>query len=121
MTAYDLPPNIRETLTSGFFAAEADWAIKSGAKRGQFDHAGDPVGKIIAWLWRNNQDDAMMGLADYISQLRNHHPAAPSPPITLDDVLGALRPAMPSNFIDYELLCAKARTDVPVYYGSPAA
>ena len=40
-----------------------------------------------------------------------------NPPIRLDEVLDALRLALPNGFDDYDAVIAKARRDVKGYYG----
>lgn len=116
----EIPHDVRLTLTASFFAYEADEAIRSGARRGSFDHVGDPVGKVIQWLW-NGPDpmDASAGLTDYLSQLRRWNRGAPKPEITLDDVLDALRPAWTGGMEDYRRFCDRARAEVPRLYGGP--
>jgi hypothetical protein len=82
-------------------------------------HLGDPFGRVLAWAWETDQDEAMVLLAGYLAGLRDHHPLAGtvSPRISLEEVLGALRLALPDGFGDYEALTAKARRDVQDYYG----
>ncbi|MBE7195684.1 MAG: hypothetical protein INR66_24810 [Gordonia polyisoprenivorans] len=122
MNANDLiPENVLTHLLTGFWCSEAALAIRDGAARGAFHHAGDPIGKVLAWLWRTNPDRTIMGITDYLYALRKGDPNAPQPPITLADVLGALKPAMPHGFetTEYDALCDRARTEVPRYAGSP--
>lgn len=114
-----VPRGVLRTLLVGFTAYEADSALRRDAKRGSFFHAGDPMGKVVAWLWRERPDDAMDVIAHYLEELRVRHPAAPDPKITLDDVLRALGPAMPNDFRreEFEALCERARADVPGLFG----
>lgn len=115
----ELPGPIRRLLLAAFAAHEAELAIRGGAKRADFSHAGDPMGTVVAWLWRDDRNFLPQFLADYLSQLRDHNPRRPRPPITLDDVLAALRVAMPGDFErqDFAALCVLASTDVEPYYG----
>ncbi|MGY2033397.1 hypothetical protein [Nocardia gipuzkoensis] len=114
----EMPWRVRELLLAGFCAQEADQAIRVlGARRGAFQHAGDSLGAVLAWLWRTAPEEAMECLATYLAELRNHHPDAPQPPIRLDDVLTALQLAADFTGEEYQALCARARTDVQKYYG----
>lgn len=110
--------NVRDTLLHGFLAHEANNAVMTGARRGDFDHAGDPLGKVIAWLWETDPDAVALNLAEYLRELRDRTPTAP---ITLEDVLGALHFAKPAAFssTDYAMMCDRARAEVPRYYGGP--
>ncbi|MBF6216229.1 hypothetical protein IU487_35120 [Nocardia puris] len=115
----DVPAEIREQLLGGYFAYEADFAIRGlRAKRGNFIHIGDPFGKMFVWLWRTAPDDAMRHLAGYLVELRNH-PDAPDPPIRLDDVLDALGMTihLEGRRKEYEEICARARAEVQAYFG----
>jgi hypothetical protein len=116
--ASEMPWRVRELLLAGFCSREADRAIREfGATRGDFLHAGDGLGAVLAWLWRTSPDEAMECLATYLAELRNRHPDAPQPPIRLDDVLGALQLAADLTDEEYKALCARARTEVQKYYG----
>ncbi|WP_280497619.1 hypothetical protein [Nocardia asiatica] len=114
----EMPWRVRELLLAGFCAREADQAIRVlGARRGDFQHAGDSLGAVLAWLWRTAPQEAMECLATYLAELRTYHPDAPQPPIRLDDVLAALQLAADFTDDEYQALCARARTDVQKYYG----
>lgn len=118
MSEASIPTNVRDILLHGFLAHEANNAVTAGARRGDFDHAGDSLGKVIAWLWASDPDAVSLNLAEYLRDLRDRTPTAP---ITLEDVLGALRFATPAAFssADYAILCDRARVEVPRYYGGP--
>ncbi|WP_159080852.1 hypothetical protein [Nocardia suismassiliense] len=117
-SAAEMPRHIRDALLSTFVVREADRAITDfGARRGHFAHIGDPFGKILAWLWRTNPDEAMQYLTQYLMHLRDHHPNRPEPPIRLDDVLTALRLAIDITDDEYTAICDQARTEVPSRYG----
>lgn len=115
----EMPDRIRRLLFSAFAAHEAELAIRGGASRDDFLHAGDPMGIVVAWLWNVDREFLPSFLADYLSQLRDHNPRRPKPQITLENVLTALRIAMPQDFErrDFEALCAMARVEVEPYYG----
>lgn len=115
----DIPTDVRLTLTASFFAYEADQAIQGGARRDSFGHVGDPVGKVIQWLWHGpDPTDATAAFAGYLSYLRKWNPAAPKPEITLEDALGALRFAWTDGMDEYQRFCERARDEVPQFYGA---
>ncbi|WP_040793199.1 hypothetical protein [Nocardia paucivorans] len=106
--AADMPDDIREMVLAGFFARQADTAIRAGARRGEFSHVGDEFGKVFAWLWRVDRHEALDHLAGYLVALRRH-PDSPTPPVRLDDVLGALGLAADITDDEYAAICDRAR------------
>jgi hypothetical protein len=122
---YTLPRQVYETLKAGFNASSADWLIRNVLhdRPGQSPrvlHPGDPFGRVFAWVWRDDPDQAILLLADYMADLRDHHPRAADidPPLRLDEVLNGLRLALPHDFDDYQAVVSKARSEVPGYYGA---
>jgi len=83
-------------------------------------HLGDPFGTVFAWVWSYDKDEAMIMLADYIAALRGFEPLVGTidPPIRLDEILRALRLALPSRFSDYDEVVSMARLKVRKYYGA---
>ncbi len=62
-------------------AASADYNLCSGQRGGTslMLHPGDPFGKVLAWLWRSGRSQhAVVFVADYLSEMRNHSPQARS-------------------------------------------
>lgn len=123
--AITMPKQVYETLKSGFLEREAEWLtrqlLESPAHQ-RSTHPGDPFGRVFAWVWHQNPDEAMMMLGDYLAMLRDHNRwGNPSPPVRLDDVLRGLRLALPHDFDEasYDAMVAKARREVPIYYGDP--
>jgi len=117
-----LPYRVYATLKAGFVMGMADWMIRhvdSGAER-RISHLGDPFGRVFAWVWSHDKDQAMILLADYLAQLRDGHPLADEidPPIRLDEILVGLRLALPFGFSDYNEVVAMARRKVRRYYGA---
>jgi hypothetical protein len=109
-------------LKGGFTAHMAAWAaeqVRVDAKN-RILHLGDPFGTAFAWVWSYDKDEAMIMLADYLAALRGSEPlvGATDPPIRLDEVLRALRPALPSRFSDYDEVVKMARLKVRKYYGA---
>lgn len=120
MRNVEVPDYVLTHLLTGFINEEADAQVRLfGAERGNFGHAGDPLAKVFAWLWRTDQPEAMSRVAGYLLELRKWNRDAPSPPITLDDVLGALRPPFDGYLDDGEVqaFCERARRDVPEHAG----
>jgi hypothetical protein len=115
---------VYETLKAGFVVRSADSltgqlgenAAHAGPEH-RVLHPGDPFGRVFAWVWDDDQDQAMVLLADYLASLRQGRGADIDPPVRLDEVLAGLSPALPHAFTDYPAVVAKARRDVPGYYG----
>src|SRR5262249_55667209 len=82
-------------------------------------HLGDNFGRVFAWTWNYDRDQAIILLSDYLGELRECHLLADyiDPPIRLDEVLRGLRLALPFGFSDYNEVVAMARRDVRKYYG----
>ncbi len=122
---YTMPRRVYDTLKAGFTDSSADWLIRQilhdrPDQEHRVLHLGDPFGRVFAWVWKDDPDQAMLLLADYLAALRSHHPQAGDidPPIRLDEVLSGLRLALPHDFGDYPAVVAKARREVRGYYGS---
>ena len=117
-----IPVHVYRLLESGFTAHMAAWAadeVRVDAKN-RIMHLGDPFGTVFAWVWSYDKDEAMIMLADYLAALRGSEPlvGAIDPPIRLDEVLKALRLALPSRFSDYDEVVNMARLKVRKYYGA---
>ncbi len=119
--AITLPRRVYETLKSAFAAHSAEWVtrqIQDEPQHRKIMHLGDPFGRVFAWVWNDDPDQAMILLADMLAVLRDHNPVADlNPPVRLDEVLHGLRPALPHDFRDYDQVVAKARREVQGYYG----
>lgn len=116
-----IPRQVYRTLTTAFAAHEAESItrqIRDNPQNRDIMHLGDPFGSVFACIWDDDQDGAMLFLADYLTALRNHNPVADlNPPIRLDEVLRGLCLALPDGFGDYDQVVSKARRDVRGYYG----
>lgn len=116
-----LPRRVYQTLTSAFAAHSAEWLtrqIQDEPQHRKVMHLGDPFGLVFAWLWNDDPHQAMDLLAGYLAVLRDHNPVADlRPPVRLDEVLHGLRLALPHDFRDYDQVVARARSEVPGYYG----
>jgi hypothetical protein len=116
----NIPIAVYEKVRSGFIASEADRLVQRFYEMpdDRVAHLGDPFGQVFAWIWSRNRDEVMLVLADYLADIR-HHPRIEEidPPITFDEILKGLRPALPHDFPDYDIVIEKARHDVRSYYG----
>lgn len=115
-----VPEDIRRHLLTAFAYHQAELSLSSGdVHRGHFVHAGDPIGKVVAWLWRSDAKQFEMFFADYVHAFRVSEKANAASLVTLDDVLHALRYAMPADFErnEYEEMCGYARQRVPGFLG----
>lgn len=82
-------------------------------------HPGDSFGRIVAWMWGRDRDQAVLFLADHLAELRQHqHLAAEiDPPISLEELLWGLRMAWPPDAEhDYDTVAAYVRDHVTGYY-----
>ncbi len=117
-----IPRQVYDTLKAGFAGHAAEWLtrkLRDNPEDRQVMHPGDPFGRVLAWVWREDPDEAMLLLADYLAMLRDHNPWADiDPPVRLDEVLGGLRLALPHDFGEYDALVAKAHREVQGYYGA---
>jgi hypothetical protein len=115
-----VPFRIYRLLLGGFTTNMAEWAagqVEVDTEHRLF-HLGDPFGTAFAWVWSYDKDEAMIMLADYLAALRGSEPLETDPPIRLDEVLRALRLALPSRFNDYDEVVTMARLKVRKYYGA---
>lgn len=120
--AVTIPFDVYRLLKGGFTANMAAWAaeqVNVDAKT-RILHLGDPFGTVFAWVWSYDKDEAMIMLADYLAALRGSEPLVGpiEPPIRLDEILKALRLALPSRFVDYDEVVAMARLKVRRYLGA---
>lgn len=117
-----IPFHIYRLLLGGFAANMASWAAEQVEVDAEHRllHLGDPFGTAFAWVWSYDKDEAMIMLADYLAALRASEPLIGEidPPIRLDEVLRALRLALPSRFNDYDEVVTMARLKVRKYYGA---
>ena len=117
-----IPFHIYRVLLGGFTANMASWAAEQVEVDAEHRllHLGDPFGTAFAWVWSYDKDEAMIMLADYLAALRGSEPLIGEidPPIRLDEVLRALRLALPSRFNDYDEVVTMASLKVRKYYGA---
>lgn len=118
-----IPNPVMRTMCAHTAMAAADQVLEgfrlgTGYQPGHSVHPGDPFGKVRAWLWLTDRAAAMLTLADFCAQLRDHG-RSPAP-VTLD-VLAGPTFAMPARFPDaeFEALIAEARSMMPGMYGRP--
>jgi hypothetical protein len=118
-----VPQRVYETLVAGAVEASAAWLVRSvldDPQHREVLHPGDPFGRIIAWCWQHNPDEAMMRMGDYLEHVRKWQPRAGEiqPPIRMSEILSGLRFAWPSTTGGYEEFAAAARDQVQGYYGA---
>jgi hypothetical protein len=118
-----VPRAVYQQLKAGFAARSAEQItrrlLRHPAHEPRLAHPGDPFGTVFAWMWADDQDQAMIFLADVLAGLRNFNEIADiDPPVTLDELLRWTRLALPHGFTGYEQVVATARREVPGYYGS---
>jgi hypothetical protein len=117
-----IPIRIRRILQGGFTATSADKVIYGWRQRGRPRHLnpGGLVGEVIAYLWEDDPDEAMIFLAGYLAELNLHHPDAGTyGKVGLDELLQGLHLCLPPGFDQIDALTEKARQDVPGHDGSP--
>lgn len=118
-----IPLSIRRTLQGGFIKGHAGWLLESWKRNGGrpgYLHPRDPVGRVLAYLWNDDHDEAMIFIADYLAELNVHHELAGQfGTVSLGEVLDGLRLCMPPSFDQLKRLQAQALKDVPGYYGEP--
>jgi hypothetical protein len=116
-----IPDKVYRFLKAGFVVTWADWVINHMDTNAEHRIVllGDPFGLVFAWMWARDRDQAMILLADFMTELRDGHPLAYDidPPIRLDEILGSLRLALPWGFDEYNEVVTMARREVPKHYG----
>ena len=113
-----MPAEIRERLLSSFTAREAALLIAEWRRDGCYPgylHPGDPLGTVLAWLWLDDSDRALLMLDEFLEMLRA---AEDVTPVTVDveRLLDGLRSALPAPFLSdhYDALAARARAELPM-------
>ena len=120
--AAPMPRRVRRILQGGFASSSANRLLQSWQAQGRPNHVhpGGLFGIVLAWLWEDDHDEAMIFLAGYLAELNIHHPEAGAHgSVSLEDLLAGLRLAMPQGFDDLPELCAAARAEVAGHYGGP--
>lgn len=96
-----------ERLVEGVATAAASWAREEVNEKGGYVPgtpipAGEDLGSVLVWLWRNDPGTAMRLVAAYLGDLRQEGNDSLRAGVTLDDVLsGHLQRVMPT-FSDEE-------------------
>ena len=71
-----LPHSLYRTLKAGFVKGAADWVMRRIERMPADDripHLGDHFGRVFAWIWNQDKDQAMILLSDYLGELREAH------------------------------------------------
>ena len=90
-----IPIRVRRILQGGFIASSADRLIYGWRLRGRPHHVnpGGLAGDVIAYLWADDPDEAMVFLAGYLAELNLHHPDAGTyGKVALEELLDGPRP-----------------------------
>ena len=119
--AAPMPRRVRRIVLGGFASSSAGRLLASWEAQGRPNHvhAGALFGTVLAWLWEDDRDEAMMFLAGYLAELNIHHEkAGVYGPVSLDALLAGLPLCMP-GFAELPALDAAARAEVPGHYGGP--
>ena len=123
----EIPRRVYQLLRSGFVQHEAHDLLRGlrrdgGYLPGDVVHPGDPFGTVLAWLWRDNPNEAVSLLGDFVAQMRKWDELAHSqnPAVRLDDLLETLPLALPGDFTDAETeaLISRARSELPTFFSS---
>lgn len=113
--------DVYELLLGAMARAEVHLMLQSGQlKRGDVIHPGDPVGKVIAYLWQFGQRAHLsMFVSDILAQLRVWDSDAPTPRLRFTDLLDGIPMALPNRFPDGDVgpLIDFLRQEVPRYFG----
>ncbi len=125
-TVVQVPERMLDLLISGFIQENAHRELRERKRSGshqttlKYLHPGDPMGALVAWLWRSAQPTSDQSCAKwvsaYLAELRFHGEGADSS-IDLEAVLAGLVQALPSSFGDGERvrLFDYLRINVPLY------
>lgn len=104
-----LPRNVYEALkvetTLGTATDLLDVFRRSGPDA--VAHPGDYYGRVLAWMWYSDREEAVRWIAELLSQLHGQHPLVsagtlPPWPGTLEDLLAGIHLALPDAFRDTE-------------------
>lgn len=92
--------DVYDLLLHGMARDEANDMLNGrGLKRGDVIHPGDPVGKVIAWLWLSAQRPQLVSfVTTIIAQLRHWGRDTPEPRLRLADLLDGIPMALPNGF-----------------------
>lgn len=119
--AYDSLKAGASTGYAGFLLSML--ARYNGPARDRPTHPGDGFGRVLAWMWSRDREEAMLFLAGYLADLREHHPLSDtvSPKVSLSELLTGLWLAWPPDVPEsvYDALVSYAKSHVASYYGRP--
>ncbi|GAA2353263.1 hypothetical protein [Dactylosporangium salmoneum] len=116
MRKRQVPDHIFEKLI-GALISESAAAMLAQRARGSTLHAGEALGRVLAWLWEDasGPDDVVTYVADLVAQLRYHATGADAS-IPLGEVLAAVRrAAAPMAPAEGAAMLACLRAGLPAY------
>ncbi|MCX5046253.1 hypothetical protein OG921_24075 [Aldersonia sp. NBC_00410] len=105
----ELPDDVRDELVRAFGMREAGQARARIAAAGHLDQVGEPMGRVVTWMWRSQPEEAAAFLRRFVADLAANPDT--EPPIVLADLLRALRASLPEDFgaDEYAELCARTQ------------
>lgn len=82
----------------------------------------EAFGEVLAWLWQNDTNAAVIHIAELMKQLRERHPLAHTvtPPVGFGELLDGVRECLPVGFEQADLLISHTRTSLGDFYGGQA-
>lgn len=119
-----VPGRVYDSLKAGLVANTVDDVLRTVVTEPghRLLHPGDGFGRVIAWIWPHDRDEAVRTLADYLAGLRENHELADEvqPRIRLDETLAGLGHALPGDFTetDTDQLVAYTRQNIRGYYSA---
>jgi len=117
-----VPHGIVRTLTAGFVADTAALLVRHmNDDPPRITLLGTPFGRVFAWAWSHDRDEAMIILSDLLANVRNEQEETgkgDADRVRLDEILRALPLCLPAKFADYREVVRMARKEVREYLGS---
>ncbi|MQA16821.1 MAG: hypothetical protein GEV09_22605 [Pseudonocardiaceae bacterium] len=115
-----VPRRVYNSLKAGLVAGTVDDVLHTVLRdpSNRTLHPGDGFGRVVAWVWERDRDEAVLLLADYLAGLREHHERAGDlgPRVRLDEMLAGLQLALPGGFTDGVQLADYTRRTIRGYY-----
>lgn len=117
-----LPREVYESLKAGCTDGTADDLLSMLTRNGRntVAHPGDGYGRVLAWMWGHDRDEAVLAIAGLLADLRVHRPGASEidPPVSVDELLRGLRFCLPPGFDAYDELVTYTREHITGYYAT---
>ena len=92
-----VPMRILRTLLVAQASSSGHYKLcENSASTALMGHPGDPLGRVLSWLWSaGRQDDCVRLVTDYLAEMREHNPHRPDmgERLTWDELKTGLRHA----------------------------